>query len=118
MTELEGRELDEKMAELMGWEKRIGITEVWVDEMGFVMATVAAWQPSTDIAAAMLVVEKMRERGIYIAIVAQKDDYLITASDFHPHINCYHYLLDLRADSFEKLPEAICRAARMAAEEE
>ena len=71
---------------------------------------------STDIAAAMQLVDKMRERGIYITIVPQKDDYLIAVSEYHPQFNSYSHLLDLHADNFEELPEAICRAALKAVE--
>ncbi len=60
------RELDVQMAELMGWQKRFYIPDrfVWVDEMGVVMMTDVKWQPSTDIAAAMQVEERIKELGL------------------------------------------------------
>ena len=73
---------------------------------------------SRDIAAAMQVAEKMRERGIYITIVPQVDGYLVTALDFQPIGHYYFYLLSLNADNFKELPEAICKAAVLAAEAE
>ena len=85
-----GRELDMLVSEMMGGNFR---------------------PYSSDIAAAWLVVEKMRERDLYINIIPQKDGYLVTASEFQPQINSYLHLFDLHIDTVEQLPEAICLAA-------
>ena len=59
-----GRELVDYVAkDVMHWEKRIGITEVWVDEMGFVQAD-ERWRPDLDISAAWLVEERIAELGL------------------------------------------------------
>ena len=112
-------ELDAKIAELMGWVRGDSILgEYWVDNSEQIIERIDDWQPSRDIAAAMLAVEKMRERSIHINIISQEDGYLVTAADFKPQLNLYFHMLDLRADNFEELPEAICKAAVLAAEAE
>ena len=109
MIELD-KELDIKMAELMGW-KRLSVYS-WRSPDGH------RYLPkfSGDIAAAMQVVEEMRKRGICIIIVPQKDDYLVTASEYQPQFNVYRHQHGLRADSFEKLPEIICQVILLAVE--
>ncbi len=82
------RELEAKMAELMGFAIIREDTYDYLDEpINGIYPDVPHY--FRDIADAMQVMEKMRERGIYICIVSQKDDYLITASKFHPQFNCY-----------------------------
>ncbi len=128
INDLEGRELNKKMAELMGWkiahdplEDRkfyypIGTDPEWCDFDYYV----DEWQPSTDIAAAMLVEEKMRQddfwwkaayketlvEGIYQA------GYSVTFRCVRAGTRGYHTATALM------LPEAICKAALMAAEAE
>ena len=110
---MNNRELDAKMGELMGW-KRLSIHTWRSPEDGH-----RYWPDfSTDIAAAMLVVEKMRERSLHINIISQEDDYLITVSKFLPHFNCYSNVGEsIRVDNFKELPEAICRSALKAVED-
>jgi pentatricopeptide repeat protein len=59
------------------------------------------------------VVEKMRERGLYITVVSQKDDYLVTVSEYLSQPSSYVHRFGVRADT---APLAICKAALKAVE--
>ena len=121
---MSNRELDAQVAELMGLPVKYHTNNpnnerfYYVDTPDENMMCPDVAHYSRDIAVAMQVAEKMRERGIYINIISQEKGYLITASKFQEQFYSYFNIADLRADSFEELPEAICRAAVMAAEAE
>ena len=98
---MDNRELDAKMGELMGWRLLAGDT--WVDEKKRVAHPF--FRPSTDIAAAMQVVEKMAEKGWYLDLIG-KNGY---------DINFIHHRDRVDASDI-LLPLAICRAALKAVE--
>lgn len=118
-----GRALDALIAErVMGWKRWIGGYKYWVDSEDVFQAVENAdmnkgkvwWAPSTDIAAAMEVVEKIRTLGKRTTI---------TNSTGKPHgaarwfveIDDGNCANEVVADA-ETLPEAICRAALAAVE--
>ncbi len=70
------------------------------------------WKPSTDIAMAFSVVEKMRERGWGISMAA---NWVHSESDWHVELNRgNHFAIGIG----DTLPIAICKAALRAVESE
>lgn len=101
------RELDREIAEkVMGWKKDGRFD--WVsNERGF-ESRISSFQPSQDISAAFLVVEKMRELGFLMLTLGQ-------------HIDNTWRCKFTNANTFEDFsfisktaPDAICRAALLA----
>ena len=111
---MNSRELDAKMAELMGWRLLAGDT--WVDEKKRVAHPF--FRPSTDIAAAMLVLLKLEELGPTAAIRLSNGDGdscdVDILTDMFCKLNAAHISLD---GGLELLPEAICLAALKAVED-
>ena len=61
-NEMKSRELNAKMAELMGWVRGDSILgEYWVDNSEQIIERIDDWQPITDIAAAWQVEERIKE---------------------------------------------------------
>lgn len=116
-----GRELDALVAEkVMGWHYADRQKMGWGDGPPVVVTdlgeesgrpTIQGWSPSTDIAAAFQVVEKMRERGLTVVIDGTPGGFwccefsIFGSETFHTG----------RADS---LPLAICLASLAAIESE
>lgn len=110
-----GRELDALIAErVMGWRTHKIAEAVWYMPSESNSITKEKWRPSTDIAAAMRVVEKMRERGISFEASYTK------WSDGN-----WRWGVEFQSDDHTQdgnhygtsLPESICRAALKATSE-
>ena len=110
MTELEGRELDAAVAErVMGVDKEQEIDLAILDPVGVTDSFRATiWANilphySTDIAAAWLVEERIKELGLE----SEYSEALLNITDASEHFEMIH-----------ASPEDRCRAARMAVEAE
>ena len=113
-----GRELDELVIEwVMGWEAvQPSVPEndfEWLDGKGKKFSA-GLWNPSTDLAAAWRVVEKMRtcmpfSERVYLDIRVYPDRYQVL-----PHKEENNKLLNDCIVSTPSLPEAICKAALLA----
>ena len=107
MTELEGRELDAKMAtEVMGWtaERKPGLPHLWLPLGHFI----SGWRPSRDITDAM---------QVHLAMC--KSDPSTKARYFHAlkDLLMEHGSFSIWTAALEYFdPLTICRAALMAAE--
>jgi len=108
-----GRELDALVAEkVMGWKKVKWLGDYdWRDKDGEQPYTVRAWNPSTDIAAAWQVVEKIQERQ-------GRDRFIIYLSSYWG-TNSWVYKCEFIMETVNKsvdgfadtAPLAICLAA-------
>jgi hypothetical protein len=102
-----GRELDELVAEqVMGWQTSISWGgSYWID--GFVVEREKVkWNPSTDIAAAWEVVEKMHDSGL---------KFMVRSHPISSFLKRVVFCTQDQSSSWEverpEVPEAICRAA-------
>lgn len=68
------------------------------------------WNPGEDILAAFEVLEKMRERKIYLDIRVWPDEYQVL-----PHQDENNKLIERAIVKKKSLPEAICKAAALLA---
>ena len=105
-----GPEMDARVAtDIMKWtaERKPGLPHLWLPPGHFI----SGWQPSKDISAAWLVVEKMRELGWNLEIGVSFHDantYAVCCWK-DPIYDDEHYIADTA-------PVAICRAALKAME--
>lgn len=110
---LTGRELDAVVAErVMGWQRQPQYN-YWMTfpegETFQLHALIATWKPSTEIATAMNVVERLRERGWTFEMYAHPEGFSAQAYSFLVNTTAIeHFTAKIICDS---LPEAICRAA-------
>lgn len=68
------------------------------------------WNPGEDILAAFEVLEKMRERKIYLDIRVWPDEYQVL-----PHLDENNKLIERAIVKNKSLPEAICKSAALLA---
>lgn len=92
---------------VMGWvlpEETITYWSNWRDANGNELRSVKAWQPTSDIAQAFQVVERMRELGWTYYAEWEPDDkaWVLFSNDEH--------LMDYVGED-ESMPKAICLAA-------
>lgn len=91
---MDNRKIDTAIAEkVMGWKlKSILINtygnraDVWVNEAEKIMAYCREWKPSTDIAAAWQVEQKIDEAGLYKQYVFALSDVLDLGPQSNPYI--------------------------------
>ena len=108
-----GNELDALVAtEVMGWERKdYGYTIVYWEENDEDVHMVELWKPSTDIADAWKVVEKMVDKYFMVDVTAVKGgQYECVITSEEPTIHNDYELYELG----ETAPLAICRVALLA----
>lgn len=92
---------------VMGWETDYEYAYYLPERDGFVSSQFH--QFSVDISAAWEVVEKMRERKIYLDIRVWPDEYQVL-----PHLDENNKLIERAVVRKKRLPEAVCIAALLA----
>ena len=133
VEKMEGRELDAKMAELMGWRVEKEMYSTWVaitdtcwsrPLVGPNVRMWGQWSPSTDIAAAMQVVDKMIADGWEFELqYTNVNEVEGEPLDYQWWCSFIYYTDDENDHRFESAQgttaaEAICLAAHKAAEAE
>jgi len=113
-----GVELDALVAEkVMGWRKRYPndpqLVWYWADATGLFERAKQTWRPSTSIAAAWDVVERMRQLGWTVSLLnrnRKEDQTEFWYCDFRPHTAIVPQD-SLWVDHIPTAPYAICLAA-------
>lgn len=120
--ELTGRDLDAAVAErVMGWHREVvsdprfdmSSFENWIDGNGVGIVTPREWNPSTEIAAAMQIVQKFKMRNIFLQLSNFSDCW--TAS-FATETEGGRNNKMLSCENGASAAESICRAALNAVE--
>lgn len=131
LVEPAGRQMDTWVAEfVMKWPEwdflagdwSGGRPVFWIEEDGIKIFKdyddyAHYWSPSSNIAAAWEVVEKLRERNRHITIITKHDSFMVAVSEYVPAFGIYKplHLTDDYSDLHSNTaPLAICRAALLA----